>query len=114
MSWLSRMAERQIQRARLKGQLQGLEGEGKPLPDRPGDAFVSPGDAVGFRIMAEAGVLPEEITLKKRVAEQRKKLAALTDVRESGKRVIPHCPYVAGWIKKHPDLFDDITDWPAR
>jgi hypothetical protein len=78
MSWLSRMAERQIQKARLKGQLQGLEGEGKPLPDRPGDAFVSPGDAVGFRIMAEAGVLPEEITLKKQVISQRKLLAGLT------------------------------------
>ena len=65
MTWLSRLAERQIQKARLKGQLQGLQGEGKPLPDRPGDAFISPGDAVGFRIMAEAGVLPEEITLKK-------------------------------------------------
>jgi hypothetical protein len=79
MSWLSRLAERQIQKARLKGQLQGLEGEGKPLPDRPGDAFVSPGDAVGFRIMAEAGVLPEEIALKKRVAAQRAHLATLTD-----------------------------------
>jgi hypothetical protein len=79
MSWLSRLAERQIQKARLKGQLQGLEGEGKPLPDRPGDAFVSPGDAVGFRIMAEAGVLPEEITLKKQVAAQRAHLATLTD-----------------------------------
>lgn len=79
MSWLSRLAERQIQKARLKGELQGLEGEGKPLPDRPGDAFVSPGDAVGFRIMAEAGVLPEEITLKKQVAAQRAHLATLTD-----------------------------------
>ena len=79
MSWLSRLAERQIQKARLKGQLQGLKGEGKPLPDRPGDAFVSPGDAVGFRIMAEAGVLPEEITLKKQVAAQRAHLATLTD-----------------------------------
>lgn len=79
MSWLSRLAERQIQKARLKGQLQGLEGEGKPLPDRPGDAFVSPGDAIGFRIMAEAGVLPEEITLKKQVAAQRTELATLTD-----------------------------------
>lgn len=82
MSWLSRMAERQIQKARLKGQLQGLAGEGKPLPDRPGDAFVSPGDAVGFRIMAEAGVLPEEITLKKQAAAQRAVLAALTDEAE--------------------------------
>ena len=82
MSWLSRLAERQIQKARLKGELQGLKGEGKPLPDRTGDAFVSPGDAVGFRIMAEAGVLPEEITLKKQAAAQREKLAALTDEAE--------------------------------
>ena len=80
MSWLSRLAERQIQKARLTGQLQGLEGEGKPLPDRPGDAFVSPGDAVGFRIMAEAGVLPEEIILKKQVLAQRAHLATLTDL----------------------------------
>jgi len=79
MSWLSRLAERQIQKARLTGQLQGLEGEGKPLPDRPGDAFVSPGDAVGFRIMAEAGVLPEEIIPKKQVLAQRALLATLTD-----------------------------------
>lgn len=79
MSWLSRLAERQIQKARLKGQMQGLEGEGKPLPERPGDAFVSAGDAVGFRIMAEAGVLPEEITLKKQVAAQREVLKGLTD-----------------------------------
>ncbi|WP_374647248.1 DUF1992 domain-containing protein [Tabrizicola sp.] len=82
MSWLSRLAERQIQKARLKGHLQGLEGEGKPLPDRPGDALVSPGDAAGFRIMAEAGVLPEEITLKKRAATQREHLATLTDEAE--------------------------------
>ena len=82
MSWLSRMAERQIQKSRLKGELQGLEGEGKPLPDRPGDAFVSAGDAVGFRIMAQAGVLPEEITLKKQAAAQRAHLATLTDEAE--------------------------------
>ena len=79
MSWLSRLAERQIQKSRLKGGLQGLAGEGKPLPDRPGDAFVSAGDAIGFRIMAEAGVLPEEITLKKQAQAQRAHLATLTD-----------------------------------
>ncbi|NGQ91331.1 DUF1992 domain-containing protein [Rhodobacter sp. HX-7-19] len=76
MSWLSRLAERQMQKARLKGELQGLSGEGKPLLDRPGDVFISPGDAVGFRIMAEAGVLPEEIVLKKEAARLREVLAA--------------------------------------
>ncbi len=82
MSWLSRLAERQMLKARLKGDLQGLTGEGKPLPDRPGDAFVSAGDAVGFRIMAQAGVLPDEITLKKQAAAQRAYLASLTDEAE--------------------------------
>lgn len=79
MSWLAKLAERQILKAKLNGGLSGLAGEGKPLPDRPGDAFVSAGDAVGFRIMAEAGVLPEEITLKKQAAAQRAHLATLTD-----------------------------------
>jgi len=80
MSWLNRLAERRMQAARLKGQLQGLAGEGKPLPDRTGDAFITPGEAVGFRIMAEAGVLPEEIVLKKAAQAQREKLATLTDL----------------------------------
>ena len=79
MSWLSRMAERQMTKARLQGQLQGLAGEGHPLPDRIGDAFVSHGDAIGFRIMAEAGVLPEEITYKKQAIALRATLATLTD-----------------------------------
>ena len=79
MFWLNRLAERQIAAARGKGQLQGFGGEGKPLSDRPGDAFVSAGDAVGFRIMAEAGVLPEEIILKKQAALRRAHLAILTD-----------------------------------
>lgn len=34
---------------------------------------------------------------------------ALADVREQGKRIIAHCPYVAGWIAKHPE-YDDIND----
>ena len=82
MSWLSRLAERQIQKSRLTGGLQGQPGDGKPLPDRPGDAFTSPGDAIGFRIMAGAGVLPEEIFLKKQAAAQRAVLATLTDEAE--------------------------------
>jgi hypothetical protein len=82
MSWLARLVERQIQSARLKGDLKGLSGEGAPLPDRPGDAFVSAADAAAFRIMAEAGVLPEEIALKKQVLLAQRRLASLTDPTE--------------------------------
>ncbi len=79
MSWSDRIAERRMRLAEAKGELRGLEGEGKPLPERPGDALIDAGDAVGFRIMAEAGVLPEEIVLKKQAAVQRDVLATLTD-----------------------------------
>ena len=79
MSWLSTLVERQIAKARASGQLDHLQGAGHPLPDRPGDAFISAGDAAGFRIMAEAGVLPEEIIWKKQAIAQRAHLATLTD-----------------------------------
>ena len=55
---LNRMIERQIQKALAEGKLQGLEGEGKPLPDRTGEAFTDMATAVATRIMAEAGALP--------------------------------------------------------
>ena len=52
-------------KARAEGKLSGLVGEGKPLPEHPEAAFVDPGLAVGYRIMAEHGALPEEVGLRK-------------------------------------------------
>ncbi|MCA8883748.1 MAG: DUF1992 domain-containing protein [Rhodobacteraceae bacterium] len=62
---LSTLIESRIRKAEAEGQLTGLAGEGRPLPDRPGDALIDAGTAVGHRIMAEAGALPEEVRLKK-------------------------------------------------
>lgn len=70
-SW-ARLAEDRIRAAEAKGELRGLAGEGKPLPHRPEDALIDTGTAVGHRIMAEAGALPEEIVLRKRLAAARK------------------------------------------
>ena len=60
-----RLVERQIQKAIAEGKLRGLEGEGEPLPERSGEAFVDMATAVAARIMAEAGALPEEFKIKK-------------------------------------------------
>lgn len=73
------LIERQIRKAGLQGQLSGLEGEGKPLPARPEEALVDTADAAGFRIMAQAGVVPEEIEIKKALEAQRTHLATLRD-----------------------------------
>ncbi len=67
-----KLAERQILKAKAEGQLDHLKGEGEPLPaDVPGDAAAK----VGFRIMAEAGALPREITLKKQIEAQKTAVA---------------------------------------
>lgn len=62
---MHRLVERQIQKALAEGKLRGLQGEGKPLPDRSGEAFTDMATAVAARIMAEAGALPEEFKIKK-------------------------------------------------
>ncbi|CAM3470980.1 DUF1992 domain-containing protein [Paracoccus nototheniae] len=62
----SDLAERQILKAQAEGQLDNLKGAGKPL-NIEGDGSA---DAIGFRIMADAGVVPREIQLRKAVEAQ--------------------------------------------
>lgn len=70
---LSKIAEQRILAAEAEGKLSNLKGAGKPLPVRGGGDHA---DAVGFRMMAEAGALPEEMRLKKELVEARRRLAA--------------------------------------
>ena len=76
---LGKLVERQIKKAQAEGQLQGLEGEGAPLPDRSSEAQGDPAIAAGHRIMAQAGVLPEEFDIKKELDAVRQTYAKLTD-----------------------------------
>jgi Domain of unknown function (DUF1992) len=69
----SDLAERQIRKAQAEGQFDNLPGAGKPL-DPAHDAGSM--EAVGFRIMAEAGALPREIELRKAIEAQTLRLQA--------------------------------------
>ncbi|WP_371655398.1 MULTISPECIES: GNAT family N-acetyltransferase [unclassified Streptomyces] len=35
---------------------------------------------------------------------------ALDDVRARGLRVLPHCPFIRGWIGKHPEYTDLVPE----
>lgn len=72
----SDLAERQILKARAEGQFDNLKGAGKPL--KTGDGSDS-AEAVGFRIMAEAGAVPREVELRKQVEVQTGVLRQTTD-----------------------------------
>lgn len=36
---------------------------------------------------------------------------AVGHVRDAGLRLVPHCPYIAGWLKRHPE-YEGFVDWP--
>jgi hypothetical protein len=69
------LVERQIQKALAEGQLEGLEGQGKPLPNRSTEAVADMATAVAVRMMAQAGALPEEFKLKKLLHAAKRKYA---------------------------------------
>ena len=76
MHWFERIAQRRIDEAAAKGQLQGLPGEGRPLnPERLRESS----DDVLHRMMADAGFLPEEFQLRKEVEANRATLAQIED-----------------------------------
>ena len=74
------LIERQIKKAEAEGQLSGLEGAGKPLPDR--HALEDPAIAAGHRIMAQAGVVPREFALKESLEQAKAAWRAATDPQE--------------------------------
>ncbi|WOI56108.1 DnaJ family domain-containing protein [Palleronia sp. LCG004] len=74
MSWLARIAERLIDASRDAGDLEGLEGEGKPIAVAEGG--LDPLEEAGFRIMKTEGVVPPEVALMQRAASERAALAA--------------------------------------
>jgi predicted GNAT family acetyltransferase len=38
--------------------------------------------------------------------------AVLDDARERGLSVIPRCPFIASWIRRHPRYGDLVLGWP--
>lgn len=39
--------------------------------------------------------------------------AALESTRAAGLTIIPRCPFVAAWLRRHPD-FAGTVEWPAE
>lgn len=77
MNWLNRIVEKRLGKAAKDGSLSGLGGEGHPLPRKPHieDAALE----AGYRAMASAGVVPDEIKFHKAIAEHKAHMATLTN-----------------------------------
>mgnify|MGYP002624205597 CR=1 FL=1 len=99
------LAEQRIQAAIRDGEFDNLPFHGKPLQVE-NDAMIPPALRMGYKILRNAGVLPEEMRLKKEItellqtlrdtpAESRRKLQMQISLLETRYQVLMarHCSY---------------------
>lgn len=79
MLFWERLAEQRIEEAMARGEFEYLPGAGKPLPEEPQLALVKPELRMAYRIMKNAGYVPEEILLRREIHEVRQLLAECQD-----------------------------------
>ena len=67
MSFLDDMVEQRLAEAAARGEFDDLPGAGKPLPPEPDDAFVPPELRMAYKILKNAGYVPEEVRLRREI-----------------------------------------------
>lgn len=79
MLFLERLAEQKIQQAILRGELDRLTGRGKPIPDETGMELLAPELRTAYRLLKNAGYIPEEVRVLKEIEDVVSLLAAKPD-----------------------------------
>lgn len=77
-AFLERIAEEKIRAAAERGEFDHLPGAGQPLPDEDDLALVPPELRMAYRVMKNAGYLPEEVRLRREIED----VARWLDLRE--------------------------------
>jgi hypothetical protein len=73
-----RLAEKRIEAAISKGELDGLPGQGQPLRLEE-DQLVAPEIRMAYRVLKNAGYIPEEVILRKEIARIEELMVGLED-----------------------------------
>jgi hypothetical protein len=68
-AFLERIAEEKIREAVRRGDFDNLPGAGKPLPDEDDLALVPPDLRMAYRVMKNAGYVPEEVRLRREIED---------------------------------------------
>jgi hypothetical protein len=84
MDWISSIAEEKILESMRNGEFERLPGAGKPLKLED-DSMVPEELRVGFKLLKNAGVIPEEMQLRKDILTLKDLLACCRDSGEQEK-----------------------------
>ncbi|MGR9108972.1 MAG: DnaJ family domain-containing protein [Gammaproteobacteria bacterium] len=69
MRFLESLADQRIQEAIERGDLDNLPGAGRPIPAEPELSGVAPELRIAYRILKNAGMLPEEVQIRREIGE---------------------------------------------
>ncbi|TJY41741.1 DUF1992 domain-containing protein [Cohnella pontilimi] len=81
MNWFASIADEKIREAIRKGEFDNLPGAGKPLPPED-DAMVPDELRMAYKVLKNAGALPEEMQLRKDMVTLSDLIAACRDETE--------------------------------
>ncbi|MDI4645297.1 DnaJ family domain-containing protein [Cohnella hashimotonis] len=84
MNWIVSIAEQKIRDAEKSGQFAGLSGQGKPLPED--DLAGVPEELrLSYKLLKNAGALPEELQIRKDLVSLSDLLSACRDPEQAAK-----------------------------
>lgn len=69
LAFLDRIAEEKIREAIERGDLSDLPGAGKPVPDEDDLALVPADLRMAYRVLKNAGYVPEEVRLRREIED---------------------------------------------
>jgi hypothetical protein len=79
MSVVEKIAEQKIREAMAQGEFDGLSGAGKPL-ERLDSYFATPEQVrLGYPVLKSAGIVPEEVQLRREIYLLRQQLEGIDD-----------------------------------
>jgi hypothetical protein len=84
LDWIRAIAEEKIQEAIKNGELDHLPGKGKPL-QLDDDSMVPEDLRASFRLLKNAGILPEEMQLRKEMVRLKDLLGCCKDEKEKAR-----------------------------
>lgn len=75
LSFITKMAESRIQEAISRGELDNLEGAGRPLQPEAGTPFIPAEYRMALKILKNAGYVPSEVGLRNEIASLEAKVS---------------------------------------
>lgn len=82
MWFLTQLAEKRIEEARDRGELDNLPGQGRPLPAEEVNLLVPEHQRMAYRILKNSGYLPPELEMHREAVEIAMQLAELGEGRQ--------------------------------